>query len=324
MRKVLVTDSTFGGLDVEKSILEPVGCTLQACQCTTPGQLIEVVTDADFILTQFAPVTASVITAARRVRLIVRYGIGVDNVDIDAAQSRGIPVCNVPDYCIDEVADHTLALILASTRKLVQNNLQVRTGPWALAVPLEAMQALRHRTVGVIGFGRIGRAVVQRLSAFGCRVLVLDPAVKSAAILAAGAEVRSSLEDLLPHCDVLTLHCPATAQTRRMIGREALARLPRGSILVNTSRGSLVDTEALVAALAGGMLGAAALDVCDPEPLPADHPLLSLPNVLVTPHVASTSPPAVRKLRETAAHTIAQAIRGEALRHVVNGVRTPP
>jgi len=320
MPQVLVTDSTFETLDIERGILEPLGCRIVSRQCKTAAELLEVVPQADFVITQFAPVNATVINSMTRARIIVRYGIGVDNVDLDAARARGIPVCNVPDYCIDEVADHTLAFILGATRQVVPHCLNVRAGEWRLAVKLDQMKTLRDLTVGVAGCGRIGRAVVRRLVPFGCPLLVFDPAVGAADIEAMGAHAVSSLADLLAGSNVGTLHCPSTAQTRRMINAYALAVLRPGAILVNLSRGDLVDTEALVAALQSGRLAGAALDVCDVEPIPAGHSLLSVANVILSPHLASASPRAVQTLRESAARNVARAIRGEPLENVVNGV----
>lgn len=322
MPKVLVTDHTFDPLDIEQQILEPLGAVIVARQCKTVEQLLPQVADADAVLTQFSPVNAQVIAAMKKARAIVRYGIGVDNVDLQAAKEHGIPVCNVPDYCIDEVADHTLAFILAVTRQVVPNCLGVRGGRWGLAVPLAQMKTLRELTIGVVGFGRIGRAVVHRLRAFRGAIHVFDPAVPAKEIESAGASAVTSLDDLLPHSDILTLHCPSTAQTRRMLSAERLAKLKRGSVLVNLARGDLVDTPALVTALQSGHLAAAALDVCDPEPIPSDHPLLHMPNVVVAAHVASVSARAVRTLRETAAELVARRLRGEALSNIVNGVTT--
>jgi D-3-phosphoglycerate dehydrogenase len=322
MPKVLVTDHTFGPLDIEQRILGPLGAVLNAQQCRTAEQLLPLVADADAVLTQFSPVNAQVIAAMKNVRAIVRYGIGVDNVDLEAAKERGIPVCNVPDYCIDEVADHTLAFILALTRQVIPNCARIRGGQWSLAVSLAEMKTLKDLTVGVVGFGRIGREVVRRLLPFRGAIHVFDPAVNPKEIESAGASALPSLDELLPRSDILTLHCPSTAQTRRMLGAERLAKLKRGSILVNLSRGDLVDTQALVAVLQSGHLAAAALDVCDPEPIPPDHPLLQMPNVIVSSHVASASARAVRTLRETAAGLVARRLRGEALPNVVNGVTT--
>jgi D-3-phosphoglycerate dehydrogenase / 2-oxoglutarate reductase len=317
--KVVVTDYTFPSLDVEARLLEPLGCELHGMQCKTPALAAAAVHDADCVVTQFAPIDADVVAAMRKARVIVRYGIGVDNVDLAAARERGIPVCNVPDFCIDEVADHTLAFILATTRQVVANCLGVRRGEWKLAVAIAEMRTLRDLTVGIVGFGRIGRAVAQRLSPFGCRMLVHDPVVDESDVAKAGATARP-LEALFAESDVITLHCPATAATRRMIDAAAIARMKPGVILINLARGALVDSVALVDALQRGHISAAALDVFDPEPIPADHPLLAMPNVVLAAHIASASPKAVRRLRETVAETVACCVRGEPLPNIVNGV----
>lgn len=317
-----MTDHTFDPLDIEQRVLEPVGAIVDAHQCKTVEQMLPLVADVDAVITQFSPINAQVIAAMRKARVIVRYGIGVDNVDLQAARERGIPVCNVPDYCINEVADHTLAFILALTRQVIPNCLGVRGGRWALGTPLAEMRTLRELTVGVVGFGRIGREVVRRLRPFGGVVRVFDPAVNRQEIESVGARSASTLEELLQQSDILTLHCPSTPQTRRMLGTESLAKMKRGALVVNLARGDLIDTPALVTALQSGHLAGAALDVCDPEPIPPGHPLLQLPNVIVAAHVASTSVRAVQTLRETAAGLVAKRLRGEPLPNVVNGVLT--
>jgi D-3-phosphoglycerate dehydrogenase / 2-oxoglutarate reductase len=323
MTKVAVTDYTFAALDVETDILRPLGCEIVAVRRTaSPAELKQLIGDADHVLTQFAPLTAELIAAMRRARVIVRYGVGVDNVDLDAAKARGIPVCNVPDYCTDEVADHTLALILALTRQTLPNCLLVRGGTWGLAVPLAAMRTLRDTTVSVLGFGRIGREVARRLKAFKGRVLVHDPAVPAAAIREAGFE-PVSLDEALGG-DVVTLHCPSTAQTRHMMNAATIAHMRPGTLLINVARGDLVDTAALLDALRSGHLAGAGLDVFETEPLPADSPLLGMANVIVSAHIASTSVKAVRTLRQTAAGIIAKSVRGEPLPNVVNGVTGGP
>src|SRR5262245_51880165 len=260
MSRVVVTDYTFDSLDVERGILEPLGCEIVASKKIPPHEeLARLVADTDHVITQFAPVNAAVIGAMRRARVIVRYGVGVDNVDLDAARARGVPVCNVPDYCTDEVADHTLALLLATTRQVVVNGNHVRGGAWGLAVPLAAMKALRDLTVGVVGFGRIGREVVRRLHGFKCRVLVHDPVVPEAAVREAGCE-PIGLKDLLGRSDVVTLPCPSTAQTRDLLRGDTIARMKPGAILINVARGDLVEPAALIDALKSGHVSAAALD----------------------------------------------------------------
>jgi len=320
--KVVVTDYTFPDLSFEEAVLRPSGCELIGRACKTEAELVALVADADCVITQFAKVNATVIGAMEKARAIVRYGIGVDNVDLAAAQARGIPVCNIPDYCIDEVADHTLAFILAATRNVVPHTMHLRAGKWSLAVPVAAMKAMRDLTVGVVGFGRIGREVVKRLVPFKCRVLVFDPVAAAADIEAAGATRVDSMESVFPQCDVLTLHCPSNESTRKMINAASLATLKPNAVFINVARGDLVDHEALAAALESGQLACAALDVFDPEPIPADHPVLKLPNAILAPHIASVSPPAVRKLREGAAQRALAALTGLPP-NIVNGVTSP-
>jgi D-3-phosphoglycerate dehydrogenase / 2-oxoglutarate reductase len=317
--QIVITDYTFPSLEIEEEILRPEGFEIIGGQCKTAETLIPLVSDADAVITQFAPVKDVVIAAMSRARVIVRYGIGVDNVDLEAARARGIPVCNVPDYCIDEVADHTLGFILATTRQVVPNTLRVRAGKPGLATPLDQMLTLRHLTVGIVGFGRIGREVANRLLAFKCRILVHDPAISPVEIEKYGCN-PVELSRVIRESDLITLHCPSTAQTRGMINRETLGLMRPGVILINVARGDLVDPTALMESLRQGHVAAAALDVFNPEPIPADHPILHLDNVILAPHIASASVPAVRKLRETAAHLALAALRGEPLANVVNEV----
>ncbi len=318
--QVVITDYTFADLSMEYDVLAPSGVTLKSAQAKTTEALIPLVKGADAIITQFAPLNASVIDAMDRAKVIVRYGIGVDNVDLAAAFAKGIPVCNVPDYCIDEVADHTLAFLLASTRQVVTHSVAVHSGKWGLATPISGFRALRDMTVGIIGFGRIGREVASRLKPFKCRILIHDPVINPTEIELAGYEF-SNLGDLLKNSDAVTLHCPSTEATRGLIRTETLDKMKDGAILVNLARGDLVQPEDLVKALNSGKLAGAALDVFSPEPIPAGHPILSMENVILAPHVASVSVPAVKKLRETAASLALLAIRGEKLPNIVNGCK---
>ena len=320
MQTVAVTDYTFDSLDVESEILKPLGCVVIGRQCKTREELIALTEGADYVIAQFAPVDAAVIGAMKKCRVIVRYGIGVDNVDLDAAAEKKIPVCNVPDYCVAEVADHTLSMILAATRQTVPCSSAVKAGQWRLPVPLASMRALRDMTVGIVGFGRIGREVAARLVPFKCTILVHDPMVEPSVIESAGF-APAEFDVLLETSDLITLHCPSTGKTRHMINADALSRMKPGAILVNTSRGTLIRTDDLIEALRSGRISAVALDVADPEPVPADSPLLAMDNVIITSHIASTSVAAVRKLRTAVADTVACAMRGEPLPNVVNGVR---
>ena len=317
MPVVAITDFTFPSLEIEERIVHAAGAELRAGNDRHIAALKLLVADADAVITQFAPIHAEVISEMRRVKVIVRYGIGYDTVDVKAARERGIPVCNIPDYCIDEVADHTLAFILGVTRQVVPNTLYIRDGKWGLATPLDQLRTLRDQTVGIVGFGRIGREVAARLAPFKSRRLVFDAFVPADTIRSAGCEAVT-LEELLSQSDIVTLHCPSTPQTKKLLNTDALARMKRGAVVVNLARGDLIDTVALIAALQSGHLAGAAIDVCDPEPIPTDSPLRSLPNVIVASHIASASPKSVRTLREAAAHIAVMALRGEPLPNVVN------
>jgi D-3-phosphoglycerate dehydrogenase / 2-oxoglutarate reductase len=317
---VLVTDFGSPELDTETAILEPLGCEVTRAPSKTEDGLIAAVKDADYIITQFAPVTAKVIAAMTKCRIIVRYGIGVDNVDLKAAAAKGIPVCNVPDYCVDEVADHTLAMILDLTRRITPHTTLLKSGKWALAGTLEMIHALKDMTIGLVAFGRIGREVAARLKPFKPQILVFDPVVKAETIRAEGY-TPVTLDQLLKQSDLITLHCPSNEKTKHMINAQSIAQMKPGVFFVNTSRGTLAKSEDLIAALQKGIIAGAALDVFDPEPIPADNPLMKMDNVLITPHMASCSPQAVQNLRVSVANTVAMAVRGERLSNVVNGVK---
>jgi D-3-phosphoglycerate dehydrogenase len=319
MPKVVITDSTFPNIDPERRILEPAGCEVELGKGGDEAALIDLTHDADAIITQFAKLTPNVIAQMKRVKVIVRNGIGYDNIDVDAAKQHRIPVCNIPDYCIDEVADQTLAFILALTRQVLPNHNLVRDGRWGLAVREDRMRALRDMTCGVVGFGRIGRAVVKRLLAFGGRVLVADPFVDPITVRAAGVE-SAPLESLLANSDLVTLHCLMNASTSHLINAKSLAKMKRGVLLINVGRGGLVDTAALIAALESGHVARAGLDVFEQEPLPTDSPLRRMDNVVVASHIASVSPRAMRVARETSAQLVLHALHGERLENVVNGV----
>lgn len=320
MKKAVVTDYAFDNLDTERAVIEPLGCELLGQKIgRTPEQLFDLVKDADFVITQFSPVNAAVIATMQKCKVIVRYGIGVDNVDLKAAAAKGIPVCNVPDYCIDEVADTALAMILDLTRKITANAAKVKAGGWGLAVPLQALHVLKSMTVGVVGFGRIGREVAARLRAFKCKVLVYDPMIDEATVRAAGC-TAATLPELLSSSDLVTLHCPSNPQTQYMINSQSISTMKPGVMLVNTSRGTLVKTDDLAAALQSGRISAAALDVTDPEPIPPEHPIVKSDQCIINSHIASASPQSVHKLRTDAATIVARAFRGEKLPNIVNGV----
>lgn len=305
--KVVITDWGFPSLEPEQTVFRGHDVDLVPHQCKTEDEVAAVVADADVVMAQWAPVRAKAIGAMKRCKGIVRYGIGVDNIDLEAAQKRGIPVRNVPDYCLDEVADHTIAMMLALQRQVITVAERVKKGTWSITPPLN-FPPLRESVLGLVGFGRIARLVGRRARAFGMKVVAYDPAVAEKEMDESGVEAVP-LNDLLGIADVVSLHCPLTDSTRHMINRSTLARMKPLTLLVNTSRGGLVDLNAVVDALREGRLAGAALDVFETEPLPQNHPFLSLPGALATSHIAWFSSASVGQLQKRAAEQALDLLR---------------
>ena len=313
---VLYTDNGFSSISQEQSILSDAGATLLVSQCRSEEDVIAAGAMADALLVQWAPITRKVIEALPRCRHIVRIGIGVDNVDVKAASERGIAVSNVPDYCVSEVADHTVAMALALARQLPEIDDRLRGGTWKIT-PDRPMPAFDKMTWCTIGFGRIARAVQARAQPFGFRRTAFDPLVPDDEFDRMGVG-RMSLDEAFRQADIVTLHCPLTVDTRHLVNAERLASMKSTSVLVNTSRGGLVDTIALAEALEGQVIGGAGIDVFEQEPVANDHPLLNCRRAIVTSHVAWYSEASVPELQRRAALEIARGIRGEALQNQIN------
>jgi D-3-phosphoglycerate dehydrogenase len=315
-KNVLVTDFTWPSSDRESAVLAEVGARLVVAQTATEEEFLRLVGDADAILTCFARVSAAVIRAGRRLQVIGRYGIGVDNIAVDEATRLGLPVTNVPAYCVDEVAEHTLALLLACARGVCRYSAALRRGDWGLktAMPLGRV---RGRVLGIVGFGKIGRSLAAKAQGLGMRVLVHDHHATAEAVRQARAELLA-LDEVLRQADFLSLHVPATPQTRGLLNAERLRRMKPTAFIINTARGALIDQHALLDALRERRIAGAALDVFEPERLPPDHPLLALPNVLATPHVAFYSEESVAELQTRAARNVAAVLSGRLPESVVN------
>lgn len=284
----------------------------------TDGDRMDWIRDADALLVTRLDVTAEVIAQLRHCKVIIRIGVGYDNIDVEAARQRGIPVCNVPDYCQGEVADQALAMALSLARALPFLERCLREGDWipTLPYPVSAFETL---CFGVVGYGRIGRAAIERARGFRFQLLACDPYLSESAF---PSDVRRcSLEELLTTVDILSLHVLLTAETRHLLNAERLAQMKPTALLINTSRGAVIDTEALVEALNARRLAAAGLDVFEEEPLPPEHPLLSSPYVLATPHYAWYSRESHVKLYVMAVEEALRGVRGEPLRSCVNGVQ---
>ncbi|MEC7868484.1 MAG: C-terminal binding protein [Candidatus Poribacteria bacterium] len=319
MSKAVITDYTFPDLSIETQILEAAGLEVVSGQCKTPQDLIVLTASADYVITQFAPIDADVIKSMSNCKVIVRYGIGYDNVDCETAKKKGIPVCNIPTYCIDEVADHTLSFILSMTRQLLANAKYVQNGKWGLGTDLSKMRGLYDSTVGIVGLGRIGQAVAKRLQGFGCRLMAYDPVVDSTQAASISCQLVD-LDYLLSNSDIITLHCPSLPTTKNIINHSTLLKMKKGSLLINAGRGDLICADALTEALITGHLAGAAIDVFSTEPVPNDSPLLDMDNVLITSHIASASPQSAKTLRETAAQIVVISSKGESLPNIVNGL----
>ena len=319
MSQAVITDYTFPDLSIETQILEAAGLEVVSGQCKTPQDLIVLTASVDYIITQFAPIDADVIKSMSNCKVIVRYGIGYDNVDCETAKKKGIPVCNIPTYCIDEVADHTLSFILSMTRQLLANAKYVQNGKWGLGTDLSKMRGLYDSTVGIVGLGRIGQAVAKRLQGFGCRLVAYDPVVDSTQAASISCQLVD-LDYLLSNSDIITLHCPSLPTTKNIINHSTLLKMKKGSLLINAGRGDLICADALTEALITGHLAGAAIDVFSTEPVPNDSPLLDMDNVLITSHIASASPQSAKTLRETAAQIVVISSKGESLPNIVNGL----
>ncbi|HEY4095575.1 MAG TPA: C-terminal binding protein [Baekduia sp.] len=310
MTRVLITDHVFPGLDIEHEVLAPLGAEIVLAPSVDEDTLVELASDVQGVLACFAPVTERVIDAAAAggCRVIARYGIGYDNIDVAAATRHGIVVTYVPDYCLDEVADHAMALLLAAARGLVPAGREVAADGWK--IDHSNVHRIAGRTLALIGLGGIGRRVARRAQAFGIKVVAYDPFVES--IDMPDVVRADSLEQALSRADFVSLHVPATAENHHLINAETLAQMERAPVVINTSRGGLVDLDAAVAALDAGQIAGLALDVTEPEPLPAGHPLRTHPRAIITPHMAFHSVEATEELQRRAATEVLRVLTGEA------------
>lgn len=315
--RLVVTDHAFKHLDRERRAAERSGAEFAAYQCVNEEQTVAAAQGADVLITNFAPITERVLRAMNSGGAVVRYGIGYDNVDVDAATRLGVTVANVPDYGIDAVADHSAASILSLTRQLPSYTHLIRENGWSRPAEVGDLPALTSLTVGFVGFGRIARALHSRLLPFGFAFLAHDPVIESSANESGGVDLVS-LAELAQRSDIISLHAPSTEATRGMVNDHFLSLMPKGSIIVNTARGSLIDSDALERALDCGQLRGAALDVTDPEPLPTDSRLRTMPNVILTPHAAFYDEDSLARLQQFASDEAERALAGQPLRNPVN------
>ena len=313
--QVAVSDSVFPNLDPARAVLSKIGAQLTLAEEAKPETILRVARDADALLATYAKITAEMIRQMTRCRIISRFGIGVDNVDIPAATERGIVVTKVPDYCIDEVSDHTMALLLSAVRKIPFANSMVHAGKWEMpaVVPIHR---LRGTVLGLMGFGRIPQLVAPKAQSFGMRVVSFDPYIPKEVFERARVE-SVEFRELLKISDYISIHSPLLPETQGLFNADAFRQMKPHAYLINTARGPIVDEEALAQALDAGQLAGAALDVMPKEP-PSGSPLFGRPNVIITPHTSFYSEESLVDLQTKAAEEVVRVLKGEAPKNPVN------
>ena len=310
MLKAIVSDHTFPSLDLQRSVIEPAGFELIEIHplCVTEEDVIARCGEADALLVQWAPITRRVLKSLPKLKGIVRYGVGVNNIDLDAARELRIGVANVPTYCLEEVSNHAMAMMLSLARRIPQDHSGIARGGWGVG-PFLPIPAFLDMTLGLVGFGAIARCVAKKAQAFGFRIMAADPYLDDSLFAQNGVE-RTDMETLLKSADILSLHCPLVPATTHLIRRETIAIMKAGVLIINTARGAVILESDLVEALADGRVLGAGLDVFEQEPLPADSPLRGMPNVLLTSHAASVSTRAVKALQIKAGESARDFLQG--------------
>ena len=307
--KVVITDNDYPPATIEDEELEAVNAEVVWGQCESPEDVLDLARDAHAIIVEYAPITREVIAGLERCQIISRYGIGVDNVAVEAATEKGIVVTNVPDYCLDEVADHTMALLLALARKITRLDRATKEGKWDVWSVAAPVYGLRDSSLGLIGFGQTARRAATRAQGFGMQVLAHDPWIDEESFHEYNA-TSASLDELLRLSDFVSLHTRLTDDTYHLIGEDELKRMKPHAFLINTARGDIVDERALFRALTEGWIAGAAVDVLAQEPPPPDYQLVSLDNIIVTPHAAFYSERSIQELRRRATREVVRVLQG--------------
>ena len=300
--QIAITDTSFPETKIEESILAPLKAKITVGHCRTEDEVLAIAGDADAVMVQWAPISRRVIEQLTKCQIISRYGVGVDMIDLEAARDHHIPVANVPDFCVEEVATHTLGFLVALGRKIIMQDRLMRQGLWKVVDAIRPVNRFRNQTLGLVGLGRMGKRVAEMAAPLGMRILGYDiqPPRDPAPVRLA------DFETVMRESDFLSLHCPLTKDTLHLINAEVLGKMKPGAFLINMARGGVVDTAALLEALSRGQIAGAALDVFEQEPLPPDHPLTKMDNVILTPHLASYSLEAIKQLREDTARNVVE------------------
>ncbi|MBA9027406.1 MULTISPECIES: C-terminal binding protein [Bacillaceae] len=314
--KVVVTDYEYITLQPEVDVFSKLDIEFVPAQCKTEEEVIEACKDADGILNQYAPITRKVIEQLENCKVIARYGVGYNTIDIDAATENGIVVSNVTDYSIDEVSDHAFALMMAMARKVVKLNKEVKDGVWDFNLGKPVFR-LRGRTLGLVGFGRIPQALAKKAQAFGIRVVAFDPFMSKQKASSLDVELLE-LNDLCSQADFVSVHSPLLDSTLGMISDEQFNAMKKEAFIINTARGPVIDEKALIRALQDGKIAGAGLDVTEFEPIQHDNPLLSMENVVITPHIAWYSEESEVELKRKSAQNVVDVLTGYIPTYLVN------
>lgn len=312
----VITDYDYADVALERAILGTAGIPVRDYHVVRPEEVIAVARQAQAIIIQYARINRDVIENLENCRIIIKYGVGVDNVDVAAATEKGIYVCNVPDYGVDEVSNHAIALLFALLRKLPQAAAALRSGIWSGA-PVEPLHRLQGATLGLLGFGRIPQMVAQKMAGFGVRLIAYDPYCGPDVFEACPAR-PVTLAELARQSDYLSIHCPLNSETYHLVDAAFLNQMKPQAVIINTARGPIIDEAALIKALISGKIAGAGLDVFEQEPLAADNPLLALENVVATPHYAGYSEESRVDLRTKVAREVVNVLAGNRPFNLVN------
>lgn len=315
--KIIKIDGLLTVEPEQMAYLADLGATFEEKTLLTEDAIIAEAADADALMVLREPITARVLEKLPKLKVIGRFGVGLDSIDVEACTNAGVQVTYVPDSNLDEVSTHALALILSLSRHLKRFDTAVREGRWMAMADGAGITRPSHQTLGLIGFGQIGRLTANKARAFGFKIMAYDPYMTAGAIEAAGA-VPATLDEIVAGSDVVSLHVPATPETKNIISRERLHKMRKGAILINVSRGGLVDEAALAEVLTSGHLAGAGIDTFAQEPPAPDNPLLKVDNLLVSPHAAHYSTQSYAEVRNKVFADVAAVLKGEKPKYPVN------
>ncbi|MEW6679514.1 MAG: C-terminal binding protein [bacterium] len=322
--KISITDCDQGFVDLERKVIESVGHELSVYQCLKPSEVIKIAKDSDAIICQYATINREVLKSMDRCKVVGRYGVGLDNIDVKSATEFGIKVVYVPYFCFQEVANHTMGLILALSRNIVRINDRLRSSSKDSQIDygemlrfMDNVERPTEQTIGIIGLGKIGKQVAKRARGFGYNLVACDPYLPSE-IISSWEAKKVGLKELLKTSDFVTIHCPLNEETQGMIGERELGLMKKTAYIINTARGKIIDEKSLINALKTDQIKGAALDVLEKEPIPKDSELLQLDNVILTPHVAFYSKTSLYELKTKVAKYTVNALKGKGEYYLAN------